>query len=92
MKSKKNQFENVYIEDTIFIDSTDIENSEIINESIENAQDFLDTLLIDLNLNEDTIIFNPRDSIVNIAILLPFLSNTKESITHSKAGNTRVPN
>ncbi len=83
LKSKKNQFENVYIEDTIFIDSTDIENSEIINESIENAQDFLDTLLIDLNLNEDTIIFNPRDSIVNIAILLPFLSNTKDSINSS---------
>tara|TARA_Y100000589_G_scaffold83453_1_gene77426 strand:- start:6900 stop:8396 length:1497 start_codon:yes stop_codon:yes gene_type:complete len=83
LKSKKNQFENVYIEDTIFIDSTDIENSEIINESIENAQDFLDTLLIDLNLNEDTIIFNPRDSIVNIAILLPFLSNTKDSIYSS---------
>lgn len=83
LKSKKNQFENIYIEDTIFIDSTEIENSEIINESIENAQDFLDTLLIDLNLNEDTIIFNPRDSIVNIAILLPFLSNTKDSIYSS---------
>ena len=84
LKSKKYQFEKIYIEDTIFIDSTDIENSEIINESIENAQDFLDSLLIDLNFNEDTIIFNPRDSIVNIAILLPFLSNTKDSINSSR--------
>lgn len=84
LKSKKNQFDNIYIEDTIFIDSTDIENPEIFNESIENAQDFLDTLLLDLNLNEDTIIFNPRDSIVNIAILLPFLSNTKDSINSSR--------
>ena len=44
----------------------------------------MDTLLLDLNLNEDTIIFNPRDSIVNIAILLPFFSNTKDSINSSR--------
>ena len=79
----KNQFENIYTEDTIFIDSIDIENSDIIDESIENVNDLLDTLFIDMNLNEDTINFNPRDSIVNIAILLPFLSNTKDSIISS---------
>ena len=44
----------------------------------------MDYLIIDLNFNEDTIIFNPRDSIVNIAILLPFLSNTKDSINSSR--------
>ena len=43
----------------------------------------MDTLFIDLNLNEETITFNPRNSTVNIAILLPFLSNTKDSIISS---------
>ena len=88
LKSKKNQFENIYIEDTTFIDSTDIENLDIIDGSIENVNDLLDTLFIDVNLNEDTINFNPRDSIVNIAILLPFLSNTKDSIISSKKENS----
>ena len=59
LKSKKNQFENIYIEDTTFIDSSDIENLDIIDGSIENVNDLLDTLFIDVNLNEDTINFNP---------------------------------